>query len=168
MWFKRAVATLTIAIAVGAAAGTSFAATAPTPVGSLTFGTPGHAGVVYATGTSNGYDTTVSLVKNPGTRTQPGEATIRFEKWSQANHTLVAYYDFTLGLGYSGGRLAAGMTGNNFSFNGTDLNCAGGTGTYKITRASNSGSTITALAISFSESCTSPGSLTGSLQYGIK
>jgi hypothetical protein len=80
MWFKRAVATMTIALAVGATAGSSFAATAMPAIGSLTFATPGHAGVVYTTGTNNKYSTVVSLVKNSGTRTQTGEATIRFEK----------------------------------------------------------------------------------------
>jgi hypothetical protein len=167
MWFKRAVATMTIAIAVGAAAGTSFASTSMPAIGSLTFATPGHAGVVYTTGTNNTYDTVVSLVKNPGTRTQQGEATIRFEKWQNSNHTLVARYDFTLGLGYSGGRLAAGMKGTQFSFDGTGLGCSTSAGSYTITKASNSGSTITALSISFSETC-GTSSVTGSLSYSVK
>jgi hypothetical protein len=167
MWFKRAVATMTIAIAVGATAGSSFAATATPAIGSLTFATPGHAGVVYTTGTNNTYSTVVSLVKNPGTRTQTGEATIRFEKWQNSSHTLVAAYDFSLGLGLSGGRLAAGMKGTNFSFDGAGLGCSTSTGWYTITKASNSGSTITALSISFSETCGST-SVTGALSYSVK
>ena len=164
MWFKRAVATLTIAIAVGAAGGPSFAANAPTPVGSLTFGAPGQAGVVYTTGTASTYSTIVRLNKNPGTSTQMGDVTVRFEKWQNSPHTLVAWYSFSFA---SKGRLAAGMKGTTFNFDGTGLNCANSSGSYTITKAANSGSTITALSITFTETCGST-SLNGSLSYSIK
>ena len=164
MWFKRAVATLTIAIAVGAAAGPSFAVNSPTPVGSLTFATPGHAGPVYTTGTNNTYSTTVQLNKNPGTSTQMGQVTVRFEKWQNSPHTLVSWYSFTFA---SRGRLAAGMKGTIFNFDGTGLGCSSATGSYSITNAANSGSTITALSITFTEMCGST-PLTGSLSYSIK
>ena len=158
MLMKRAVAALIVAVALGAAATPSFGSSIRPQVGSLTFGTPGHAGVVYATGTTNGYTTSVQLAKNST------QVNIHFEKYRNSDHTRVAYYDFYF---THQGRIMAGTTGTKFSFDGTDLNCTSPTGSYAVTKASNSGSTITGLAISFNETCGTL-SLTGSLTYSAK
>jgi hypothetical protein len=167
MFLKRAFAVAAIAALASVTASSAFASTSTPPQGSLSFGSTGQAPALMTTGTSGGYLTTVQLFKNPGTRTQMGGVDVRFEKWRTSDHTLMSYYDFFF---TTKGRLAAGMTGTKFSLSGSAVSCASYVGNYTITKAANSGSTITALSISFSEHCaaTPAAVISGTLSFHVK